>query len=167
MSEAFGNEKGAMAKAQASIEKGLDRQKKMEGDVKQSFSNVEVSEEEIKIVLPSPVLFDSGSADLKPAIESSLHEIAVLIKKVNNRVVVEGHTDNMPINAGAFDSNWELSSARAFSVIRYLIDKEGVSPAQLSALGCGEFRPVAPNDTTENKTKNRRIEIKIIKTKAQ
>jgi len=73
---------------------------------------------------------------------------------------VEGHTDNLPIHTERFHSNWELSAARAISVIKYL-HQNGIPQERLSALGYGEYRPVAPNDTPEHRSLNRRIEILI------
>ena len=161
--EAFAGDKKAVGDAMTVIEKGLDKDKSMEGKVKEEFSNVEVSEKRITIVLPSPVLFDSGSAVLKDETKKTLENFAEIIMNLNNKVVVEGYTDDKPINTGEYASNWELSSARAFSVIKYLIESEHINPERLSAFGYGEFRPKVPNDSDENRAKNRRIEINIIK----
>ncbi|MCX7910505.1 MAG: OmpA family protein, partial [Endomicrobia bacterium] len=109
-----------------------------------------------------PVLFDIGKAELKDTALSVLSEVAESLKPVSNEIVVEGHTDNLPIYGGRYRSNWELSAARAFSVRDYLI-KQGIDERRISCVGYGEYRPVAPNDTEENRAKNRRIEIKIIK----
>ncbi len=163
--EAFAGEKGQVQQVMENIQKGLEKKKSIEKEVKKQFKDVEISERRIKIILPSPVLFDSGSAVLKPSTQQSLHEIANIVRAMNCKVIVEGHTDNVPITGGQYDSNWELSSARAFSVIQYLTDREGLSPLLLSALGYGEFRPKAANDTEANKAVNRRIEINLIKPK--
>jgi len=90
---------------------------------------------------------------------------AEIIRDIPNTIIVEGHTDNVPIHTQEYTSNWELSTARAFSVIRYLIDAEHIAPARLSAFGYGEFRPKSENDAPENIAKNRRIEISLIKSK--
>jgi chemotaxis protein MotB len=161
--EAFSGEKGVVEKVVQDIDQKKEKEKHIEDKVRQEFQNVEVSEERIKIILPSPVLFDSGSADLKASTRETLHEIANIVKTSGHLLVVEGHTDNIPVHSEAFASNWELSSARAFSVIRHFIDAEKIAPTQLSAFGYAEFRPKAPNDTEENRAKNRRIEINIIK----
>ena len=143
-----------------------DEQKNVEDEIKQKFSNVEINEEKIEITLPSPVLFDSGKANLKPGTYKNLNEIADMVRDVSNRVIVEGHTDNKPVlGSKDFKSNWELSASRAFSVIRYFIEQGKVDPKRLSAFGYGEFRPKYPNDTEENRAKNRRIAINIIKIK--
>lgn len=128
----------------------------------QKVATVEVKEEEIVINLPSPVLFDLGKAELKEEAKVVLDEVVETLKLMTNEIVVEGHTDNLPIYAGRYKSNWELSAARAFSVRDYLI-KKGINERRISCVGYGEFRPIAPNDTEENRAKNRRIEIKIIK----
>ncbi|MDK2959817.1 MAG: chemotaxis protein MotB, partial [Bacillota bacterium] len=77
---------------------------------------------------------------------------------------VEGHTDNLPINTYRFPSNWELSTARATTVVRYLAEKHGIPPDRLSAAGYGEWRPVAPNDTPEHRAQNRRVDIVVLRT---
>jgi len=127
------------------------------------YGHVEMNEQRIKITLPSPVLFDLGKAELKPQARTILQAIASSIKNISNPIVIEGHTDNLPITGGQFSSNWELSAARAYSVIRYYIDELKFPPDRLSALGYGEYHPVAPNDTEENRAKNRRIEIIIVR----
>jgi len=109
--------------------------------------------------LANDVLFDSGKVDLKPAGQQALKDVAVVLKTLDGRQLqVAGHTDNVAIQTSRFPSNWELSTARAVNVTRFLV-AQGVPPQQLSAAGYGEFDPVAPNDTPENKAKNRRIEI--------
>jgi chemotaxis protein MotB len=161
--QAFAGESKAVENAVQEIEKGLDKDKSVEGRVREEFSNVQVSEKRITIVLPSPVLFDSGSATLKAETKTTLHDFAEIIRPLKNAVVVEGYTDDKPISTGEFASNWELSSARAFSVIKYLIEKENIGPERLSAFGYGEFRPLVANDTEEHRAVNRRIDINIIK----
>ncbi len=128
----------------------------------QKIATVEVKEEVIVINLPSPVLFDVGKAELKEEAVTILKEVSESLKSLTNEIVVEGHTDNIPIYSGRYKSNWELSASRAFSVRAFLI-KEGIEEKRISCVGYGEYRPVAPNDTEENRAKNRRIEIKIIK----
>jgi len=161
--QAFAGDKKAVGEAMHDIEKGLDKDKSVEGKVREEFNNVEVNEKRITIVLPSPVLFDSGSAVLKSETIKTLKEFAEIIRTLKNKVVVEGYTDDKPISTGEFASNWELSAARAFSVIKYLIEEEKIDPERLSAFGYGEFRPKVPNNSDENRTMNRRIEINIIK----
>jgi len=161
--KAFAGDTKAVDNALKDIEKGLDKDKSVEGKLREEFNNVEVNEKRITIVLPSPVLFDSGSAVLKPETKRTLQDFAEIIRNLKNKIEVDGYTDDKPIKTGEFASNWELSSARAFSVIQFLTEEEKINPERLSALGFGEFRPKAPNDTEENRAKNRRIEINIIK----
>lgn len=109
------------------------------------------------------ILFDSGKAKIKPEAFSSLDKVASVItsKASDLDIGVEGHTDNVPIKYSGWKSNWELSTARATSVLHYLVEK-GVSPERLAAIGYGEFRPVTSNDTAEGRRKNRRVEIVIL-----
>jgi len=125
------------------------------------FANVEIDKEGIKVVFRSPVIFDLGKAELKTETISVLREVVRVIKDMPNEVVVEGHTDNVPIVGGEFRSNWELSTARAFSVVGYFIE-QGVDPKRLLAIGYGEYRPLYPNDSEEHRAFNRRIEIDMI-----
>jgi chemotaxis protein MotB len=112
------------------------------------------------------VLFDSGEAELKSGGEEVLRKVAaVLAQHPNVKLHVIGHTDNVPIRAGArnrFASNWELSTARATAAVRFLSEKAGVDPRRLGAVGYGEFRPVADNATAEGRARNRRIAITIL-----
>lgn len=127
------------------------------------FATIKVSEQRVKIMLANPVLFDLGESELKPSAIPVLHQVAELLKDIPNAVLVEGHTDDRPVTGGDFRSNWELSAARAFGVIRYFIEEENIPPERLSAVGYGEYRSLYPNDTEENRAKNRRIEINIVR----
>lgn len=112
------------------------------------------------IVISDPVLFDLGKADLKPQAIGALDIIAELITKTpESEVIVEGHTDNLPINTPQFDSNWELSSARALAVVKYFSFRKGFDPARFAGTGYGEYRPLVENDSPENRARNRRVEI--------
>jgi len=128
-----------------------------------NLEEVEINARRIKIRMKNPILFDLGAARLKEKAREILSPLAQLIKEIPNSVIVEGHTDNIPVKGGRYSSNWELSAARAFSVIKYFINEENISPDKLSAVGAGEYRPRYPNDTEENRAKNRRIEINIIR----
>ena len=142
----------------------VDAAEKMRSSVKQEKMDdaiqVNVTETGIAIKIADPVSFESGSADVKPELYGVLRNIANLVNQApTSQVRVEGHTDNVPIRSARYPSNWELSSARALSVVRYMAMTGGVDPARLSAIGYGEYRPIAPNTTPENKRMNRRIEI--------
>jgi len=112
------------------------------------------------------ILFDSGEAVLQPGGEAVLQKIAgILAQHPTLKIHVIGHTDNVPIRAGArsrFASNWELSTARALAAVRFLTENCGVDPRRLGAVGYGEFRPLAENATAEGRAKNRRIAIVIL-----
>ncbi len=121
---------------------------------------VKVTDKGIAIKVADPIGFDIGKAGIKPEFAGLLSELLRIIDKVpDNEIRVEGHTDNIPIHTRDFPSNWELSSARALNVVKYLHAQGGIHPSRLSAVGYGEYRPVAPNDIEENRQKNRRIEI--------
>jgi chemotaxis protein MotB len=111
------------------------------------------------IALDSDVLFDSGKTNLKPAGEAALAKVAQVLAGITDRKYqVAGHTDDVPIHSAKFPSNWELSTARALEVVRFLV-ANGMKPQQVSAAGFGEFDPVAANDNAEHRAQNRRIEI--------
>jgi len=122
-----------------------------------------------RFVFQSEVLFPKGGADLNDAGQAEMGKLADAIKQLEKEIPpdlnwilrVDGHTDNDPIVVGAkFASNWELSSARATAVVKYLV-AQGVSPQHLAAAGFGEFQPIAPGDSEEAKSQNRRIELKL------
>jgi len=147
----------------------LERAKQeLESRLKQEISdkevNVEMLDKGLVVTFVSEVLFDSGKADLRSDSLSKLNKVASVLKTTVSdlNVGIEGHTDNDPIKRSGWKSNWELSSARALSVLHYLNDKEGISPKRLSATGYGEFQPVESNATKAGKQKNRRVEIVIL-----
>ncbi|MBW1813559.1 MAG: OmpA family protein [Deltaproteobacteria bacterium] len=111
------------------------------------------------VTLPSDILFSSGSTRLSKKGQKTIAELAATLSTLKGRsFIVVGHTDSTPIRTERFASNWELSTARAVVVVKLLI-KNGVKPGMLTAGGCAEFDPVANNDSTDNKLKNRRVEI--------
>lgn len=148
-------------------EKETEAAARMEGFIKDKnlaeFAKVETNAQRVKISLSNPILFESGSADLKPEAVPALKEIAALINTLPNSVVVEGHTDNIPFVGRTYRSNFELSAARAFSVIKYFIDSEKIDPSRFTAFGYGEYSPLFPNDTDPHRAMNRRIEINILR----
>lgn len=116
----------------------------------------------IVLVLPNDVLFESGRTELEELGRITLSGVAVALGGLTDqRFQVQGHTDNVPISNQHFASNWDLSTARAVTVVRLLVE-EGVDPHNLSAAGFGEFSPSSPNDTASQRAQNRRIKIVLV-----
>lgn len=138
-------------------------QKSLKQEIAEEKVTLDIEEKGLVITFIDSVLFDSGKAELRADSHNSLDKVAsVCCKEVVDREVgIEGHTDNEPIKYSGWKSNWELSSARANSVLHYLLSK-GIDPERLSATGYGEHRPRATNDTVEGRQKNRRVEIVIL-----
>lgn len=106
--------------------------------------------------------FQTGSAVLKDESREVLDEIAYLLSRYYNMIRIEGHTDNVPINSSEFPSNWELSSTRAINVAKYMINEHNIEPERISTVGYSEFRPVATNETSKGRSKNRRVDIVLL-----
>jgi len=125
---------------------------------------IEMMEKGLVITFVAEVLFDSGKTKIKPEAHPTLDKVArVLREKVPQKnIAVEGHTDDQPIKYSGWKSNWELSTARATSVLHYLVDECSITPERLQATGYGEHRPIATNMDKEGKQKNRRVEIIIL-----
>ncbi len=151
--------------------KAQENESKMETSLKESMQTndlsglvqIQSSERKVKLVLTEGVLFGSGRADLKEPARKVLAPIAAELKKVPNDIIIEGHTDNVPIKSGKYGSNWELSMARAYSVLQFMAE-QGIPAKHLAGIGYGENRPVGDNATAEGRAKNRRIEISLMKT---
>jgi len=128
-------------------------------------NDVQIYEDEkgLNIQMKDSVLFDTGKAELRPDSKNVLDKVSDLIGKVDNKIIIEGHTDNLPINTPSMPNNWHLSSERALSVLDYfLVNNKGLNPKRFSAQGCGEYKPIAPNDTNEGRAKNRRVNIIVV-----
>jgi len=108
------------------------------------------------------ILFEPGEAALKDGGKALLDTLEGLFLQFENEIVVEGHTDNVPNRSVFYPTNWELSAGRAMSVVRYLIEVKTVPAQRLSAIGYGEYRPIAANDTEANRALNRRVNLLII-----
>ncbi|MDQ0176854.1 flagellar motor protein MotS [Bacillus chungangensis] len=117
------------------------------------------TERGVVLVLQEQVLFQTGDASILESAHPFLDKVGTLLGSMPNLVKIEGHTDSRPINNFRYPSNWELSTARASSVIRFLTDSNGLDPARFIAVGYGDTRPVASNDNPDNWEKNRRVEI--------
>ncbi|AVQ37288.1 chemotaxis protein MotB [Clostridium botulinum] len=127
-------------------------------------SSVEVKEDGrgVIIQLRDNVLFEIGRADIKAESKQIMDKINGLIATLPNEVIVEGHTDNVPIKNEVYGSNWELSTARAVNVLRYFVETKKQNPVRFTAAGYGEYRPIAQNNSDVNKAKNRRVNIVIV-----
>ncbi len=115
----------------------------------------------ITISMSDNLLFDSGEATLKPGSQAALTEMAQILKGLPNTIRVEGHTDNVPVNSPDYPTNWELSAARASTVLRFLIDA-GVPANRMYMAGYADTKPVADNSTLEGRALNRRADIVIV-----
>jgi len=120
-------------------------------------------EDKLTVNVAEKIFFDSGSAELKPGGKELLKKFGRIVKGLSDKWIrVEGHTDNVPIAKPlqpTYPTNWELSAARATTVVRFLQEQAGVPPKMLVAAAFGQYQPIAPNNTPANKQKNRRIEI--------
>jgi len=146
----------------------LERAKaELEDRLRNEIANKDVSvrmmDKGLVITFVAEILFDSGKDSLRAEAVDSLQKVSgVLNTTVKDlRIGIEGHTDNVPIKYSGWKSNWELSTARALSVLHLLVEEEGIDPNRISATGYGEFHPVADNDSPEGRQKNRRVEIVI------
>lgn len=118
----------------------------------------------ISITLSDRFLFDAGKADLKSGSAKTLAKLASLFSQLDTVISIEGHTDDLPIvRASEFKDNWELSGARALSVLRFFIDKEKLDPEGFQYAGYADTRPAADNSTAEGRQKNRRVEITVLR----
>ncbi len=120
---------------------------------------VSISKIGVQIDIKDKLFFEEGEADLKDEAFGILDKVSQKIIELPNNIMVEGHTDNIPIHTVEFDSNWELSAARAINVIRYFAEKKGVDPGRMMAVGYGEYNPKVPNTSDENRQLNRRVNI--------
>lgn len=139
-------------------------EKQLAQEIKDKQVKLQMMEKGLVVTFMTDILFDSGKAKIKPAAYPALNKVAKVLKEnvPNLNVGIEGYTDNQPIKFSGWKSNWELSTARALSVLHYLVDNQGIEPERISALGYGEYRPVASNHTKEGRRLNRRVEIVIL-----
>lgn len=154
---------GSEAMQLSQIEKELESYLKQKG----LSGLVTVREEERGLVISfqETVLFPRGSAELTPEAKRVIAQVGTILKRVPNYIRIEGHTCDLPINTPQFPSNWELSAARAITVLKELIATNQIPPNRLSATGYGEYRPRYPNDSEEHRRMNRRVDIVILRTK--
>lgn len=161
--------KGQLQECQQQKDSELERaKKKLEAtlgkELKDAKARLEMTERGLVITFLAEVFFDSGKDVIKSQGKGVLEKVAGVLNKdvPESKVAIEGHTDTDPIKYSGWKSNWELSSARALAVLHYFIDEAKVKPERLCANAYGQFSPVADNDTTAGKQKNRRVEIVIL-----
>jgi len=137
--------------------------KSLQDEISKGNITIQQVRDRLTINMVDRVLFDSGQAQVKPAGVKVLKQVSDILKTVTDKQIrIEGHTDNVPISSklqGHFKTNWELSTARATTVVRYLIDQGSVNRQHLSAVGYADTQPRASNDSEEGRSSNRRIEI--------
>jgi chemotaxis protein MotB len=137
--------------------------KTVRGALKEQLEKEEVrllhNERGLVLRLPEFLLFDSGQAQLRPEAMPMLNKLADILNLIPNQVIIEGHTDNRPIHTPQFPSNWELSTARAAALVRFLVEEHHLDPGHLGAAGYGEYRPVEDNGDEKGRQANRRVEL--------
>lgn len=152
-----------LEKATATYE---DLQKKLEKEIQEGKIQLKEMKNRLTMTMVDKILFSSGSADINKDGKLVLDKVTTILKDIKDkRIQVEGHTDNVRIYSAIktkYPTNWELSTARATQVVRYLQESGGIDPQFLSATGYAEYQPVATNDTDEGKAMNRRIEIVLL-----
>jgi chemotaxis protein MotB len=139
-----------------------DLQRRLSAQITHSTVSIELGRDGLIISLREAGFFKSGSAIPLPETETTLREIAESLTGTPYDVRVEGHTDIVPIHNFEFDSNWELSSARATRITRLLLQSHTIAPEQLSAAGYAEYHPVASNDTADGRAENRRVDLVVM-----
>lgn len=130
-----------------------------------SSTTTTIDERGLVVSLNDTLFFDTGKAEVKADSQGKLVEIAKILNQLGKNMRIEGHTDNVPIKNDQFSSNWQLSCARAANVTQLLVEKSGIPPKNLSAVGYGENRPILDNNTEEGRARNRRVDIIIVNSK--
>jgi len=139
-----------------------DLSKALAPEIKKSVVSVTAVPEGIVVSLQEVGFYESGSATIRASSQGAMDRLAAVLEPLGESLRVEGHTDNVPIHNARFDSNWELSTARASDLIKLLILHYHFDASRLSAAGFAEYHPVAPNDTPENRARNRRVDIVVL-----
>ncbi|HEX7127085.1 MAG TPA: OmpA family protein, partial [Thermodesulfobacteriota bacterium] len=168
--QSLGMTREEIAERERKLKEAIAAYDRLVNDLKQEISEGEVQisrlRDRLTVTVLDRILFDSGSARIKPGGEAVLRKVADTVRTLTDQEVhIEGHTDNVPIKATyrhVFPTNWELSTARATGVARFLQEQTAVDPTRLAAVGYGEYRPVQPNESEEGRAQNRRIEIVLV-----
>jgi chemotaxis protein MotB len=159
---ARGAAEAARQEAQALKQREDDLRARLQGEIQDKTVEIENLRGRLSVRVVDKILFDSGSAAILPGGQKVLDKVAAALQGTSEMVRVEGHTDDVPIGPGLKDkyfSNWELSAARAASVVRYFQFGHQMAPQRLEAVGLSLYRPVAPNDNAADRQRNRRVEI--------
>ncbi|MGA7833411.1 MAG: OmpA family protein [Terracidiphilus sp.] len=151
----------------AAVKQDLDRihrelEQRLSNQVATHTVSMKMGRDGLVISLREAGFFDSGSATPKPETLPTLRQIAASLNHTPYDLRIEGHTDNIPIHTAEFDSNWELSAARATRIARLLIELKAISPDRISAAGYAEFHPVATNETAAGRAENRRVDLVVL-----
>ena len=171
MANVFGNtDKVADLEANVKGMITLSPTEKLKGDLnnlieKNNYSGsirLDQNERGITVHILEDIMFNPGKSELVENSKHVLKNLAVILRELSNDIRIEGHTDNIPINTPVFPSNWHLSVARATSTAYYLMEGEKLNPDKISVVGYADVKPIAPNDTPEHRSQNRRVDIVII-----
>jgi chemotaxis protein MotB len=138
-------------------------EKKLAGEIKKGEITLKRFHDKLILNINEKICFDSGSAELKKDVKPALDKITGILNDYpENRIIVEGNTDNVPIHTSRFRDNWELSTERALSVLNYILGNKKLNPVRFSVTGYGEYNPIVPNDTPVNRLLNRRVDIVVV-----
>lgn len=152
--------------AQLQRMKELERnlRERLQGDIDAQDVEIDRLRSQLSVRVLDRILFETGSAEIMPRGKRVLDAVAAALASGDETIRIEGHADTVPIGPRLkekYYSNWELSTGRASSVARYFADKHGIEPTRMEAAGYSKYRPIAPNDTEENRQRNRRVEIRL------
>ena len=155
--------KQVMEAALAEVEAEAEKIKiALKDEISQGLVTVETQGLQIIMRIEEKGSFPSGSADLKPGFEVVMDKITASVKTAKGKVRIAGHTDDIPINTSFYRSNWELSSSRAVTVAHYMLNNQGIDSGRLAVEGYADTKPLVPNNSAENRAKNRRVEIILV-----
>lgn len=170
--ESNSGDNNANAKEQENLNKGDEKTEKettyeqvskfVQANDLSSLVSIKSDDRGVIIQIKDSILFETGKAELKQESQGMLDKINALISTLPNNIIVEGHTDNVPINTSQFPSNWELSGARAARVVRYFVNEKGQNASRFKAQGLADTQPIVANDSEEHKAQNRRVNILIV-----
>jgi chemotaxis protein MotB len=154
-------------KQKEELDRMEDQAKELEKQLSEEIKKGEIKlkrfHDKLIINIDDKICFDSGKADLKQDIKPALGKITTILGDYpENKIVIEGHTDNVPISTSRFRDNWQLSTERALSVLNYILRDQRLNATRFSAAGYSEFNPIVPNDTPANRALNRRVDIVVV-----